>query len=705
MATAKNPILRRATARDCPYNDPINFEPKNKLLMNLLLKFLLLLLLSLAGAAGGYSQKPASAKAMAGKQGQAKIDSALKKLPMQKEDTNNVNLLAYLSYAYCGIDPTEGLKFGQQSWDLAAKLGWEKGIASAFNVIGLNYMSKSDYSNAMEYFSKALALNEKIGNKNGMAAAIGNIGSVYTRQGDYPRALAYLFRALSLKEETGDKKGVASATNSIGILYARQNDNSKALEYFSRSLKLYEELGSNKGIADAFNNMANIYKSQNDNSKALEYYAKALRLSEEMGDKKSIINCIMNIGIVYQKQRNYTEAVDYEFKALKMAEELGYEEQAGSCLGNIGGTYLHIVTDANKAGSIQSLSELPHKAHIPDSLIPQGRSALLHKAVMYLQSAIAIHKKIGALDALQVGYEAISIADSLLSDYSGALEAYKLYTVFKDSVFNTANKTEIMRLGMVRKISVDSLSSAQQRQVVELKYRQQRNYTYLGIAGMMLLVVFSFFIVRERGKSEQLLLNILPAEVAKELKAKGSLEARHFQNVTVLFTDFVNFTSASERMDPQALIDELHTCFKAFDEITSKHNVEKIKTIGDAYLAVAGLPTANPQHAENIVKAATEMNAFMQERAARLGERTFPVRMGIHSGSVVAGIVGVKKFAYDIWGDTVNTAARMEQNCEAGRINISQTTYELVKDKFSFEHRGEIDAKGKGMLKMYYVNG
>jgi adenylate cyclase len=208
---------------------------------------------------------------------------------------------------------------------------------------------------------------------------------------------------------------------------------------------------------------------------------------------------------------------------------------------------------------------------------------------------------------------------------------------------------------------------------------------------------------REKQRSDELLLNILPEEVAEELKAKGTTTAKHFDNVTVLFTDFVNFTQAGERMSPQGLVDELHTCFKAFDEITGKYNIEKIKTVGDAYLAVCGLPTADPNHAENIVRAAIEINAFMQDRAAKLGANTFQVRIGVHSGSVVAGIVGVKKFAYDIWGDTVNTAARMEQSSEAGKINISQSTYELVRDKFSCEYRGEIDAKGKGMLKMYYV--
>jgi len=209
---------------------------------------------------------------------------------------------------------------------------------------------------------------------------------------------------------------------------------------------------------------------------------------------------------------------------------------------------------------------------------------------------------------------------------------------------------------------------------------------------------------KEKDRSESLLLNILPSEVAEELKSKGFADAKHFNDVTVLFTDFVGFTTVSERLTPQQLVDELHACFSAFDGIIQKYNIEKIKTVGDAYLAVCGLPLADEAHAENIVSAAIEIREFMLNRRKELGFKTFEIRIGVHSGSVVAGIVGVKKFAYDIWGDTVNTAARMEQNSEAGKINISEATYELVKAKFTCEYRGEIDAKNKGKMKMYFVN-
>ena len=210
-------------------------------------------------------------------------------------------------------------------------------------------------------------------------------------------------------------------------------------------------------------------------------------------------------------------------------------------------------------------------------------------------------------------------------------------------------------------------------------------------------------ILDEKKKSDDLLLNILPAEVAEELKEKGSALARHFDEVTVLFTDFKDFTLLAEQLSPQELVDELDACFKEFDAIMARYHVEKIKTVGDAYLAAAGLPLAQPDHAFRVLKASLEIVNFMKVRKANLGNRTFEIRLGIHSGSVVAGIVGVRKFAYDIWGDTVNTAARMEQHSEAGKINISQATYDLVKDKFSCTYRGELPAKNKGVLNMYFV--
>ncbi|HPG12806.1 MAG TPA: adenylate/guanylate cyclase domain-containing protein [Chitinophagaceae bacterium] len=211
----------------------------------------------------------------------------------------------------------------------------------------------------------------------------------------------------------------------------------------------------------------------------------------------------------------------------------------------------------------------------------------------------------------------------------------------------------------------------------------------------------------EKERSESLLLNILPEETAQELKEKGFSEPRLYDSVTVLFTDFKDFTKISEHLSPRELVQEIDICFRAFDDIVAKYNVEKIKTIGDSYMAAGGLPVENDSHPEDVVKAGTAMLRFINEHnKKRIEKHLIPmdIRIGIHTGSVIAGIVGTKKFAYDIWGDTVNTASRMESSGEPGKINISGTTYERVKELFSFTHRGKIAAKNKGMIDMYFLD-
>jgi ligand-binding sensor domain-containing protein/class 3 adenylate cyclase len=213
-------------------------------------------------------------------------------------------------------------------------------------------------------------------------------------------------------------------------------------------------------------------------------------------------------------------------------------------------------------------------------------------------------------------------------------------------------------------------------------------------------------IIKEKNKSDELLLNILPADVAEELKETGAAEAKYMESVTVLFTDFKGFTEYSEKLSAEKLVAEINACFSAFDLIMQKFGIEKIKTIGDAYMAAGGLPKANNTHAFDVINAAFEIQQFMQKHKAEKiakGELFFDIRIGIHTGPVVAGIVGVKKYAYDIWGDTVNTASRMESNSEVGKINISKSTYDIVHEHYNCIHRGKISAKGKGEIDMYFV--
>jgi len=263
--------------------------------------------------------------------------------------------------------------------------------------------------------------------------------------------------------------------------------------------------------------------------------------------------------------------------------------------------------------------------------------------------------------------------------------------------FGRINKDLALQLDQVKILSQKSLEQEQEKQqILENQKDKLEEEVQSRTAELQL----------EKKKSDDLLLNILPSEIAEEIKQQGRSQAKTFSMVTVMFTDFVDFTAVSERVSGELLVAEIDYCFSAFDRIIQTHNIEKIKTVGDAYLCAGGLPILTFTHAEDIVKSAIEILGFMMQRKKEKemrGEIPFEIRIGIHTGPVVAGIVGVKKFAYDIWGDTVNIASRMESSCEAGKINISGSTYELVRDKFRCIHRGKMEAKNKGMIDMYFV--
>jgi class 3 adenylate cyclase len=271
--------------------------------------------------------------------------------------------------------------------------------------------------------------------------------------------------------------------------------------------------------------------------------------------------------------------------------------------------------------------------------------------------------------------------------------------------------------------SLDSLS-VENWNLALREAESNRKFYIAAIAALLLLAggsLFSFVRARQHSKileeknktireeqqrSENLLLNILPSLVADELKKNGRTNARYFEDVSVLFADFVGFSKIAEQLKPQQLVTELDTAFKAFDEIIARHGLEKIKTIGDAYMCAGGLPDGGGSQIRDMVNAAREMQTWLSTWNAERDSNKLPrfdARIGIHRGPVVAGVVGSKKFAFDIWGDTVNVAARVEQAGEGGKINISGEAYEIVKNFAPCQYRGKIATKNKGEIDMYFV--
>jgi adenylate cyclase len=301
----------------------------------------------------------------------------------------------------------------------------------------------------------------------------------------------------------------------------------------------------------------------------------------------------------------------------------------------------------------------------------------------------------------------------------------------KQEVINrTEQKLDIVTY-KAEQLSTKNKLLVQDKKIKELElYRQKlQNYFILTLLGLFLILAIILYkqyktkhqnsieleeknkiITEEKKRSDELLLNILPLETANELKEHGKAIARNYKMVSVLFTDFKDFTLVSEKLSPIELVGEIDFCYCAFDDIIEKYGIEKIKTIGDAYLCADGIAhkmVGSSNHSPaNLINAAIEIVEFMNkmnEQRKLEGKPFFKIRAGIHSGPLVAGVVGRKKFAFDIWGDTVNTAARMEQSGEPGKINVSETTFKMTQNDFVFEHRGKIEAKNKGNLDMYFV--
>jgi len=650
-------------------------------------------------------------------------------------DTTRLKAMGIIAWdGYLFSQPDSAFYFAQMQYDLAEKNGMKKEMGYALNIQGISFYERGDYSRALDYYQRSLKIEEEIGDKNGIANVLNNMGVIYADQGDYPKALDNYQRSLKIGNEAGEKKGIANTLNNMGKLYKDQGDYPQALDHYQKSLKIREEIGDKYGIANALNNIGVIYADQSDHSKALDYYQRSLKIEEEIGNKYGIANALNNMGVIYADQGNYSKALDHYQRSLKIEEEIGDKNGIANTLNNMGklyadqGDYLKALDHYQR--SIKIEEEMGDKNGIAASLNNIGGlyqdQGDYQKSINECSKGLLLAQEIGAVllqrDACQCIYDAYKS----IGNGNKALEYHEKMLVLDDSLNSEETNKQLQQMEFAKQVLADSLATAEETRLVaeahqeEMRAEEKTRNLALG-GGLVLLILAGGLYGRvrhirkskavlqvEKDRSENLLLNILPADIAAELKEKGRADARDFDLVSILFTDFKGFTAASEKLSAQELVAEINTCFEAFDGIMGKYNIEKIKTIGDAYMAAGGLPIPADDSVKNTALAALEMQAFISERKVEMdakGLPAFEMRVGIHTGPVVAGIVGVKKFAYDIWGDTVNTASRMESSGGVGEVNISQATYELLKSDpdFAFESRGKIEAKGKGEMEMYFV--
>ncbi|MFN8359523.1 MAG: adenylate/guanylate cyclase domain-containing protein [Candidatus Kapaibacterium sp.] len=598
--------------------------------------------------------------------GQERLDSLKARMQQMQNDTNKIAAVFTLSNEYISLKKyDEALKLADSAAALSVACVYERGVGRAWMFKAFIRERIGDNPGALECYYKALDRYQHCGYASGIGRAQSSIAGFYHQQGNFKKAMELLQSAqrIYLKD--------------LGCA-----DSSTALQHISTVPLTDDTRKKIQLLASSYIDMSGVASTQHFNRDQINYCLTAARYYTVLHDTADFTVCMLNIGNGYYNLQEYQLSLHYLHIARDLSRKIGDQDFEASSNHNIG-------------GALRCLRNYD-------------------EALRYLHLAIAYYQQSSVSSNLEDLYNELALIDSIRGNWKSAFDHRSLRDYYRAINEKTRNAEAVlqtqMRYEFSKKQEADSLQQIKNAAISREEIQRQTLMRNGFIAGFSVMVIFAVVFFRQRNnikkgkaQSDNLLLNILPAEVAEELKAKGMANAKHFDNVTVLFTDFKSFTTVSEQLSPQELVNELHACFKAFDEICTKYSIEKIKTIGDAYLAVCGLPLADEKHAENVVKAALEIREFMANRSKEFGAKTFEIRIGINSGSVVAGIVGVKKFAYDIWGDTVNTAARMEQHSEAGKINISETTHALVKDQFTCDYRGEIDAKNKGKLKMYFV--
>lgn len=654
---------------------------------------------------------------------QSKIDSLRVLIDKSKEDTNKVALLCQMMSNHVYYKQSQGLKYEQPALNLAEHLNWKEGIYRVKQVAGKIYWRMSKFDSALNRHFAALAIARELGNKRLMAATLSAIGQDYADNANYPEALKYLKQALATAIEARDMNRAGSVYNLISWVHEQQGSYADAIENNIASLKMAQEIGNEDLQATSLSNIGQNYMRLGNDSLALVHIQRSIDIRTKIPtpsivDEINVSDSYLAVGSIYQKAGDFEKALsDYE-QALETGKHVRDLQTTTNAYHYIAQLYVSRGDDEKALSYLRlavesswSLQDARQTADLFFSMA--GCYARLKKfkdARAYYEEARVLSEKTQSESLNYLYYEGIEVLDSVDGNWKNAYLNYKNAIRLKGKLFSDESTKKMLQTTMQYEFEKkEAARQAEQEKKDEIQ-RTVRNAIAIALAGTLLFLLVVMIqrnkLSKARKRSDELLLNILPVDVADELKRKGSADARYFEEVTVMFTDFRDFTKVSELLSPAELVQEINTCFVAFDRIVTKHNVEKIKTIGDAYMAAGGLPNANSTNAEDVVSAALEIKQFMKtyaEERARLNKPVFEIRIGVHTGPVVAGIVGIKKFAYDIWGDTVNIASRMESSGEAGRVNVSSRVYELVQTKFVCVHRGKVQAKGKGEIDMYFV--
>jgi len=697
---------------------------------------------------------------------QSLADSLTQVLESTTVDTQRVHLLNDLGWEYKYDDAEKARNYLQQSIQLSQQIKFEKGTAQAFNNLGVVAAIQGDIDLAMTNYEEALAIRRQLKDLKGVASLYNNLGNLHEEKGEYLPALKNLQESLVIRQELKDTQRIARVLYNISYVHVRMGNYPEALDFVLRHLELLKKTDDEYSLFNAYSLLGNINVELEIYNEALIYYQKALEIAEKIGDDYELAIAFNNLGNMlddlaeedYKDDKyaiarpRFEQSLNYLRRALaiyKKTENREGEGEANNNLGvvykNLGSYFLELEQQdsatliLNKAivyfeKSLRIHQEFENRRGIIEVYNGFGdvyrRLGETDKALKYTKDYLDLALEIEDQKFIQKAYKDLS---RVYADQKKYKKAYKFRKKYDETRYERLSEDVVQqnarRQAMFGDYQVQLENEKQERELVAQNAKLQRagfirNSLIVGALGLLLVALLLYnryrikthanrelaekntIIASEKKRSDDLLLNILPAETARELKENGKAQAKQYESVTVLFSDIVSFTQIAEALSAGALVNLLDDCFRGFDQITQKHGIEKIKTIGDAYMCVGGLPLPNQTHAVDVVQAGLEMQEFVKKYNIQLKSQKLPplaIRIGIHTGPVVAGIVGSTKFAYDIWGDTVNLASRMESAGEAGRVNVSRTTYEKVRGKFTLMERGKIEIKNKKAAEMYFA--
>lgn len=538
---------------------------------------------------------------------------------------------------------------------------------TVFQYLSLYYYRQGNLERCLDYINKSEIICKKSNYQLGLAICMNIKGSILSIESSISQGLKLYLKAIQILQNENDYESYASALNNAGANYNDLGMHDSAYFYYNKSLEVRKHLGNNDGIANSLANLSYIFLEQKKITEAKQYLLRALELRKIVNNTSSLAETYYGLCNLYWHEGNFEKAKEYAKISLKSAKSINDNQKISS-------------------------------------------------AANYLSK---IENKLGLYDSALVHYNVFINAKNTTQD---------------NEIKERADKREI-KYQNEKKMILMKKKAEEEKALSEKDKEKELLISYISAGGLSLTIIFAFIILgrlkisrkqkstiedqkslieqktqeltKTHKENQNLLHNILPINTAKELiENNGKVRPKNYKLVTILFTDFKGFTTIAEKISIEELINDLGFLFEKFDKIVEKYNVEKIKTIGDAYMCAGGVPEENTSNPIDVVKAGLaiqkEMETFNANRLKQ-GKQIWELRVGIHTGPVVAGVVGVTKYSYDLWGDTVNIASRLESAGEVGKINISNATYELVKDRFNCEYRGKLEAKNKDNMDMYFV--